>query len=151
MSVRFVPVHKSIRRHVSFLYTRRAVDQLQRPVAHRLGLLPLRRRIQVGVGVAVPAAVLDVDVVPAGTLHPLTVEVLRPRMPQFDAGVDEGPRHRVGIVSFNAGHPQRTAVAGQRIGVVLLILQLLKIGQHVVVGPTRAAVVGPEPCPSERR
>src|SRR5512144_107313 len=121
----------------------RAVDQLQRLLWRGLRLLPLQRGVEVGRLDAMPLAVLDVDVVPAGSLHLRTVEVVGPGEPEFGARVDEGLRDRVRIVPGDARHPQRTSLAGQRTGIVLLILQLLEVPQHVLEGPIRAAVVGP--------
>jgi hypothetical protein len=71
-------------------------------------------------------------VVPAGPLHLRAVEVVGPGESEFRAGIDEGLRDWVWIVPGDARDAQRTALAGERAGIVLLILQLLEVSQHVV-------------------
>ena len=113
-----------------------AVDQAQVAPA-------FQSRIEIGGRHVVTQAVLDVEMMPAGTFHLWTIEVIGARESQLLAGVEESLGGRVRLVQSCRLHPQRPAMAGDRASVVLLVLQLLEVRQHIVVAPARTALVGP--------
>lgn len=112
-------------------------------VNERQVLVRLECRIEVGRFHAVALAIADIDVMPAGAQHARAVEIAGSRIAQLNARLDEGGRRRAGIEGRGADDGERPALADQRAGDVGLILQLLEVGQHIVIGPAGAAVVGP--------